>query len=392
MLLLPALHAAPAECSARAHAELAVGLACTAPCGQIAADQARRCRPAPAGRPCRPAPAPAARQDALFELLKKDFDAAYAGNRAPFPLFVHAPWFTFVSGPAAGSIWPGAEGTHRDDTRAATWRLGRTFPLLQDAWVRPRANCCVDCPTAPTRSTPPLQDNIEASTRFIEYAQEKEGVWFVTASQLLDWMKNPGAALSPCPPRLPYHSVPAAFSLSSFYPRLAGAPTSAAFSALGRQPTGRACAPASPSLAVPISQMNTTMTCDNLVQLTPPSKAGRPPCPLVPFVETAADVGFPPVGRIVLPDRERAGTLSAPGLQSDPAVPACKAVSLASSRPGGCCSRLCLHGCSPPQPLRAAPHRAAVEYCRQYKAGPVEDIWTVGARVGGQGAVSVKPR
>lgn len=112
--------------------------------------------------------------DALFELLKKDFDAAYAGNRAPFPLFVHAPWFTF--------------------------------------------------------------DNIEASTRFIEYAQEKEGVWFVTASQLLDWMKNP----------------------------------------------------------VPISQMNTTMTCDNLVQLTPPT----------------------------------------------------------------------------------------VEYCRQYKAGPVEDIWTVGARFG----------
>ena len=36
-------------------------------------------------------------QDALFELLKKNFDSVYNGNRAPFPLFVHSPWFTWVS-------------------------------------------------------------------------------------------------------------------------------------------------------------------------------------------------------------------------------------------------------------------------------------------------------
>lgn len=52
-------------------------------------------------------PVPASLQDALFELLKKDFDATYAGNRAPFPLFVHAPWFTFVSTHCMGA---GPEG------------------------------------------------------------------------------------------------------------------------------------------------------------------------------------------------------------------------------------------------------------------------------------------
>jgi hypothetical protein len=39
-------------------------------------------------------------QDDLFNLLKTDFDAAYNGNRAPFPVFVHAPWFTTVRLPA----------------------------------------------------------------------------------------------------------------------------------------------------------------------------------------------------------------------------------------------------------------------------------------------------
>lgn len=41
-------------------------------------------------------------QEGLFQLLKANFDAAYAGNRAPMPLFVHAPWFTFVSAFVAG--------------------------------------------------------------------------------------------------------------------------------------------------------------------------------------------------------------------------------------------------------------------------------------------------
>jgi hypothetical protein len=67
--------------------------------------------------------------DHTSELLIKAFDEAYNGNRAPFPLFVHAPWFTF--------------------------------------------------------------DNTEAAIAFMEYATQKKDVWFVTFSQLLDWMKNP---------------------------------------------------------------------------------------------------------------------------------------------------------------------------------------------------------
>ena len=61
--------------------------------------------PAPAPLP----PPPAGLQDEMFKLLSKNFDEAYNGNRAPFQLSVHSPWFTFVSalgvGPAAHSCW-----------------------------------------------------------------------------------------------------------------------------------------------------------------------------------------------------------------------------------------------------------------------------------------------
>lgn len=36
-------------------------------------------------------------QDELFDLMVKNFDEVYSGNRAPYPIFLHAPWFTFVS-------------------------------------------------------------------------------------------------------------------------------------------------------------------------------------------------------------------------------------------------------------------------------------------------------
>lgn len=71
----------------------------------------------------------AASADDLFNLLKTDFDAAYNGNRAPFPVFVHAPWFT--------------------------------------------------------------TKNTEGVLKFMDYATKKDDVWFVTMSQLLDWMKSP---------------------------------------------------------------------------------------------------------------------------------------------------------------------------------------------------------
>jgi LysM repeat protein/peptidoglycan/xylan/chitin deacetylase (PgdA/CDA1 family) len=65
----------------------------------------------------------------LFTLLQTNFDTAYNGNRAPFPLFVHAPWFT--------------------DAR------------------------------------------IKLANQFIEYALSKPDVYFVTFKQLIDWLNNP---------------------------------------------------------------------------------------------------------------------------------------------------------------------------------------------------------
>ncbi|PSC74020.1 polysaccharide deacetylase [Micractinium conductrix] len=74
-----------------------------------------------------------------FDVLKANFDAAYAGNRAPFPIFVHTPWFS-----------------------------------------KPATN---------------LADMI----KFADYALSKPHVYFVTMQQLLAWMRNPvpASALTP---------------------------------------------------------------------------------------------------------------------------------------------------------------------------------------------------
>ena len=44
---------------------------------------------------CRPAPGAPARSDAdhsVLDVLRANFEAAYAGNRAPLPVFVHGYW------------------------------------------------------------------------------------------------------------------------------------------------------------------------------------------------------------------------------------------------------------------------------------------------------------
>lgn len=65
----------------------------------------------------------------LYTTLTTNFDQAYGGNRAPFPIFVHAPWFT--------------------------------------------------------------ASNTELTNKFIAYALSKPDVHFVTITQLLNWIKNP---------------------------------------------------------------------------------------------------------------------------------------------------------------------------------------------------------
>lgn len=65
----------------------------------------------------------------LFTTLTTNFDRAYTGNRAPFPIYVHAPWFT--------------------------------------------------------------PSHVAAAKKFVEYALAKPNVYFVTIQQLLKWMQNP---------------------------------------------------------------------------------------------------------------------------------------------------------------------------------------------------------
>jgi LysM repeat protein/peptidoglycan/xylan/chitin deacetylase (PgdA/CDA1 family) len=67
----------------------------------------------------------------VFTTLSTNFDAAYNGNRAPFPLFVHAPWFGKPASNTANAI------------------------------------------------------------KFMQYALSKPNVYFVTIQQLLAWMANP---------------------------------------------------------------------------------------------------------------------------------------------------------------------------------------------------------
>lgn len=215
------------------HNVVPLAAACLRGCSPVACSRARTIR-AGSFLGCRP-------QDALFGLLKKSFDAAYDGNRAPFPLFVHAPWFTFVSwvhvlwgwcgwdwfisefgsvelvhfcelvhlefeqGGSRGQVGGGGSGSSRRQ-RSTPWR-GRERQWWCARWAaacrtgggdgggraggaRSPTPVCLAHPLSPP--SPPSQDNTKAAIQFVEYANSKPDVWFVTMSQLMDWMKNPG--------------------------------------------------------------------------------------------------------------------------------------------------------------------------------------------------------
>jgi LysM repeat protein len=68
----------------------------------------------------------------VYTTFVTNFEQTYNGNRAPFPMYLHAPWFT--------------------------------------------------------------DDNIAATNKFIEYALSKGDVYFVTMKELINWMENPISA------------------------------------------------------------------------------------------------------------------------------------------------------------------------------------------------------
>ncbi|KAL4422676.1 hypothetical protein ABPG75_008873 [Micractinium tetrahymenae] len=63
-----------------------------------------------------------------YDVLVANFDEAYSGNRAPFPVFIHTPW---------------------------------------------------------------LEKNRDDMEKFVDYARSQPGVYFVTIQQLLDWQRDP---------------------------------------------------------------------------------------------------------------------------------------------------------------------------------------------------------
>lgn len=101
-----------------------------------------------------------------FDILRANFDAAYNGNRAPMPLFVHAFFLKHGSnladverfiGAAAALLGAGAQG------------------------------CCSG--PSPTQARPPL--TCPAPPAPADYALAKPQVVFVTFRQLIAWLQHP---------------------------------------------------------------------------------------------------------------------------------------------------------------------------------------------------------
>lgn len=113
----------------------------------------------------------------VFSYLKNMFDWSYEGNRAPVPLYVHAPWFTYVSAAAA--------------EQAAPCMPVQTPALCLSG--TPSPECISNAAWLPRRAARP-QEHANATKAFIEYALTKPNTYFVTMSQLVKYMRAPVAA------------------------------------------------------------------------------------------------------------------------------------------------------------------------------------------------------
>ena len=82
----------------------------------------------------------------VFDILKENFDAAYNGNRAPFPIFIHTPWLKDHKGDVqqfAGGLG-GRLGPSRwalDPCVPAHWRATHVPAALLCSWAHSKATC-----------------------------------------------------------------------------------------------------------------------------------------------------------------------------------------------------------------------------------------------------------
>lgn len=85
-------------------------------------------------------------QTPLFDILKDNFDQTYRGNKAPFPIYIHSPWFTddrvadlqkFMGAWTRAGVWGGREG------RGPCMRLCIvSLHLPLDTPLSPPPRCC----------------------------------------------------------------------------------------------------------------------------------------------------------------------------------------------------------------------------------------------------------
>lgn len=103
-----------------------------------------------------------------------NFEAAYNGNRAPFPIFVHTDWLR--TGQRIRGLQLFAGGC------TVQARCGAACCMVR--W-RAQPNCL------PSRAPRHPSCHPTRPTRAAEYALKKKDVYFVTMRQLLAWMANP---------------------------------------------------------------------------------------------------------------------------------------------------------------------------------------------------------
>lgn len=107
-----------------------------------------------------------------YKILKSSFDAAYEGNRAPLPIFIHTSWFEDHLDGMLQFI--GAQRLRQCDLllafdMCALVGIGAALPLF-----RVFESACTTVPS-----------------RIADYVQSKPHAYFVTMRQLLAWMQRP---------------------------------------------------------------------------------------------------------------------------------------------------------------------------------------------------------
>lgn len=111
-----------------------------------------------------------ASEHSAFDILKANFDAAYAGNRAPLNVYVHPFWLRAESeehGPNLEQLQKFAGGKQ--------WTVGCRHLAEEEEESTSRVVPALTCPY-------PLP---------ADYALTKPHTYFVTMRQLLAWMENP---------------------------------------------------------------------------------------------------------------------------------------------------------------------------------------------------------